>query len=331
MIDGTIVPARASNSRYHRPPIVQRDAAIARSRDVATMTCRAHLTLTQARPLVSIIVAAYNHERYIEACLDSVLAIDYPAIELLVWDDGSADRTHAIALAWADRHPELPVKVWTAPNQGVARVLNAATMLHANGEYVVTLASDDRLLPGGLRTLVDAIESSPGAEAAFGDARVIAGAGEVVREWNMPEVLRSRMARNLVPELIVNWAVAGPVLMYRRQVMGEIGWYNPALRVEDWDLYLRLAARGGLRFVDELVAEYRIHGQNESRNPRTERYRMHEARQVALARARDFGGRPRFLLGVKALYLTCLILATMPGSPARLVVRPLRALRRRVA
>lgn len=267
--------------------------------------------------LVSVLVAAYNHEAYIAECLDSVLAVHWKPKELVVWDDGSTDRTLAIAQEWAARHAgDIDVRVMTAPNQGASAVLNELLEL-ARGDYIVTLASDDRLAPGGIRVLARALET--GAGAAFGDARVIDPAGAVVREWFMPERVRDRMRHDLVRELIVNWSVAGPVLMYRR---GLVGHYDKTLRVEDWDLYLRLAATGRLRFVNEIVADYRVHGRNESLNPATERQRATEARRVAMRRARDFRGVPRLLLLAKAMYLAVL------GSPLE---APIRAVRRRLA
>jgi glycosyltransferase involved in cell wall biosynthesis len=270
---------------------------------------------------VSILVPTYNHERYIEECLDSVAAAEWGAKELLVHDDGSSDNTLEVAKAWAERHAgTMQVRVTGASNAGPSAVLNML-LAAATGDFVVPLASDDRLTPDGMKALAGALEA--GALVAFGDARVIDSDGEPVRPTLYSDKVRRGMQHDLVRELIVNWEVAGPVMMARRSALVEAGGWDASLRVEDWDLYLRLAATGGLRFVDKTVAEYRVHGANASLDPLTERSRTIEARAVARRRARDFRGRDRLLLEIKGLYLG---LSLAGGGRMSGVLRRLRRL-----
>ena len=280
------------------------------------------MTATQgAAPRISVLIPAYNHEAFITECLDSVLASGGELLEILVHDDGSRDATHARAVAWAQARKGAPtVRVSTGPNQGPTRVLNDL-LEAAGGEYVVALASDDRLTPGGLSALAAVLDD--GAGAAFGEARVIDAAGIEQRTTFTPDKVRAGMRRDLVRELIMNWAIAGPVLMVRRSVLERVGGWDITLRVEDWDLYLRLAATDTLRHVDTVVADYRVHSSNASLDPTTERARMREASLVAWRRARDFTGRNRALLIAKAMYLRCLEFAGPMRGPLRAVRRQL--------
>jgi glycosyltransferase involved in cell wall biosynthesis len=246
---------------------------------------------------LSVLVAAYNHERYVLEALDSAAAVRWRNKEIIVHDDGSSDATYELARSWAGHHD---ARVTTAPNAGASATI-ARLLAEATGDYVITLASDDRLLPEGAARL--GAELDRGAIAAFGDARVIDRDGAVLAAHLMSEATRSGLRSRLTRTLIRDWAVAGPVLMYRRAAFLELGGYDPRLRVEDWDLYLRLAATGGLRYVDEVVAEYRLHGANASRDHASYWARMAESRDVAWRRSRDFRGGDRLALTVRAARL----------------------------
>jgi len=120
-------------------------------------------------PLVSILVPAYNHGRYVQEAVRSVLAQDYPQLELIVVDDGSKDDTWAKLL---EIRPECErrferVEMATQPNAGPCVTGNRLVSM-ARGEYVMLLASDDALLPGALTALVKPLEDDPKVVLAVG-------------------------------------------------------------------------------------------------------------------------------------------------------------------
>ncbi|MDP9227315.1 MAG: glycosyltransferase family 2 protein, partial [Actinomycetota bacterium] len=94
-------------------------------------------------PLVSVVIPAYNHARYIASTLDSVVREGYPNLEILVLDDGSTDQTFAAATAWAERNQRIPIQVTQQENAGLTKTLNRL-LEAANGDFVAYLASDDR-------------------------------------------------------------------------------------------------------------------------------------------------------------------------------------------
>lgn len=109
-------------------------------------------------PLLSIIVPAWNVQHYIAACLSSVLDQMGPRHELIVIDDGSRDATLARIRTLLEAHPQLASTVLAQDNQGIAVARNQG-LARARGEYIVFVDSDDRLLPGSLAALEQAIDA----------------------------------------------------------------------------------------------------------------------------------------------------------------------------
>ena len=112
-------------------------------------------------PLVSVLVPAYNHERYIAAALDSIRDDGYPNLEIVVIDDGSTDETWDRVVAWERANRDaVAIRTTRQSNVGLAMTLNRL-LEQASGSYATTLASDDRLLPGGIEARVGALEDRP--------------------------------------------------------------------------------------------------------------------------------------------------------------------------
>src|SRR4051812_3771803 len=104
---------------------------------------------------VSIITALYNHESYVGAAIESVLAQTFGDWELIVWDDGSSDRSLAVAQKYAEQDP-IRVKIHTHPanaNRGQENTRNEALKI-CSGEFVGLLDSDDVYHPQKLEWLL---------------------------------------------------------------------------------------------------------------------------------------------------------------------------------
>lgn len=250
-------------------------------------------------PKVSVIVPAHNHERYIEAALDSARDEGYPNLEIVLMDDGSTDGTWDRVGAWQERNAGLlTVQAMLQDNVGLTKTLNR--LLHlASGEYVAMLASDDRLLPGGLGSRVDLLEARPDLIAVFADARVIDANGRVTSEhavgFGDPRA-RVRLLDDPAREIVERWSVPGPVMVYRRDEVRAMGGYSEALTLEDWDLYLRLASRNAIAYLDQVVAEYRWHGDNTVARPEQAILLADELRAVAWRSRTLFRGHLRLEL-----------------------------------
>src|ERR671911_2120937 len=108
--------------------------------------------------LVSVVIPCYNQAHFLGEAIESVLAQSYPRFEIIVVDDGSTDDTSKVAA----RYPG--VRYVYQNNQGVSAARNSG-LARSEGEYVVFLDADDRLLPEALETGLKCLEARP--ECAF--------------------------------------------------------------------------------------------------------------------------------------------------------------------
>ncbi len=119
--------------------------------------------------LVSIIIPAFNAERYIHECIESVLGQTYSNIEAIVVDDGSKDRTWDIICQLARR--DVRIKAFRQENKGVSAARNQALEM-VKGEYCGFVDADDYLEKNAVEKLVQAIESSDADWVSFGYHRI---------------------------------------------------------------------------------------------------------------------------------------------------------------
>ena len=102
---------------------------------------------------ISVIIPAYNEEKSLEACLESVFANQFFSLECILVDDGSTDSTLELCKRLADRYPS--VKVFTKPNSGLADTRNVG-LEHATGTYITFVDADDTLPPNALSLMYNA-------------------------------------------------------------------------------------------------------------------------------------------------------------------------------
>ncbi|MGJ5813893.1 glycosyltransferase family 2 protein [Paludibaculum fermentans] len=156
------------------------------------------LSRLHARPLVSVLVANYNYERWIGRALESLLAQTYPHWEAIVCDDGSTDSSQEIVASYANRHSRIQLR--TQPNAGMASALNTA-FRGARGELVALLDSDDEWLPGRLQTVVNRFHRTPQTGTVTHFVRAVHAGGHTLKPihprhldsgWLAPSMLAGR-------------------------------------------------------------------------------------------------------------------------------------------
>jgi glycosyltransferase involved in cell wall biosynthesis len=229
---------------------------------------------------VSLVIATYNHARYLADALDSAVAQTRPA-EVVVVDDGSTDDTPAVLARYGDR-----VRVHRQPNRGLAAARNAG-LTRAGGAYVGFLDADDVLAPAKLARQAAILDAEPSLGWTYCDVRIedeVTGERRLVSEhfgyagrrldgWLFPELVRG----NFIPAM-------APLI--RREALAAAGPFDESLpALEDWDLWLRLSLVAPARHVAEPLATYRLRPAGLSRD----RARMDRSRFLVLdklARAR---------------------------------------------
>lgn len=202
-------------------------------------------------PRVSIVVPAYNHADTLAEAINSLLAQDYPSIEIIVIDDGSTDNTREILSSYGDR-----IRSYSQQNIGQAATLNKGWAL-ASGEVLGYLSADDFLYPGAILSLVQALRDT-GAVAAYCDF-------DHVDPWGHPLRLVCRPEFDLGRVLITLDCPPGPGALFLRSAYARSGGWNPDLRqIPDFEFWLRLALQGKLTRVPKNLAAWRIHPGSQS-------------------------------------------------------------------
>jgi glycosyltransferase involved in cell wall biosynthesis len=267
-------------------------------------------SMQAAMPLVSVLIPAFNHERFVQQCLDSVLRDPYPAKELIIIDDGSTDATGERIADWVATHcMELPIEYVRRENRGIAATLNEL-VARASGEFLRPGASDDYLLPGGLDAQVRYLLAHPCKGAVIGDSVVVDQDGNKLHDSGMCGLHGAnkdlyRSDDGIRRAIISQWAIGGPVALIRKSALDTVDRWSEGLRIEDWDLFLRLAACDALGFVDVSVCAYRLHGSNlsKTRHAATRMINLDESRHVALRRVGLFSEPYRTLLRAQSHYI----------------------------
>lgn len=203
-------------------------------------------------PSVSIVIATYNRRDWLRLAIDSVLAQDYPNLELLVMDDGSTDGTRRLLAKYARRNPPERFRFERHKNMGQARTLNRGWEL-ARGELLGYLSDDDLLAPGAISRLVAEFADTE-IVAAFPGYRIIDEAGGLVDTIRPPEYSPVEAFRLLD-------TVIGPGCLARRGPLLSTGGWDPELRfMGDFVLWIRLGLTGPIARVPEPLASWRRHG-----------------------------------------------------------------------
>lgn len=208
----------------------------------------------RAERRVSVIVPAFNAERWIADTLESVFAQTYTNYEVIVVDDGSTDRTAAAVSRFAGK-----LRYSHQAHKGVGAARNAG-IAASSGELIAQLDADDMWRPDFLAVLAP----------LFDDAAVGVACGDIVywdqqrplevcpRHWQ--RVSKPREATSMWPQLLRENYVPAAAAMVRRSALLRAGPYDERLHyAEDYDMWLRIA-RLGYRFclVDTLLGVHRL-------------------------------------------------------------------------
>ena len=207
------------------------------------------------RPLVSVIIPCYNGEAYLEEAIESALAQTYQPVEIIVVDDGSTDGSPAVA-------HRFPVRYLRQYNRGLTETRNRG-IRESRGEYLVFLDADDRLRPEAIETGITAMLERPECAMVVGDHVFVSEDGGHLRASRK----RCLVASHYEALLRSNFIEMISSVLFRRSVVEEVGAFDTGLRVaEDYELYLRIARNYPICCHRSVVAEYRIHQTNASRN-----------------------------------------------------------------
>jgi glycosyltransferase involved in cell wall biosynthesis len=201
-------------------------------------------------PRVSIIIPTWNRRHHVVEAIDSVLAQTYTDYEIIVVDDGSTDGTSDLL---AQRYRGRPLTCIIQQNRGSSAARNAGIRA-ARGELLAFLDSDDLWLPRKLESQVPRFDRNPAVGFVFcGSSKVNERGVPVETREPTPEyrghAVRAMLRRSMMPT---------PTVMIRSRLVPETGYmYEDLAYGEDWNYWLRIAARCEVDFVPEVLVHYR--------------------------------------------------------------------------
>ncbi len=219
-------------------------------------------------PLVSIVVPVLDGEEYLRQSLDSILAQTYPALEVIVMDDGSTDGTTAIVAEYGDRlryvRQERTRGIYGNANDGIAL---------AHGDFVGVFHADDVYLPEMVEREVAWLLAHPAAAAVFcSDVFVDRDGRDVGRLQLPPELAGSRPLRyeQVLNGLLThkNAFLRCPTALVRASVYAELGGYRDEefRNTSDLEMWLRVSRSYEIGVLDEHLLLYRRgHGSSSER------------------------------------------------------------------
>lgn len=227
-------------------------------------------------PLVSIIVPAYNHAKYIQETINSLVGSTYLNCELIIVDDGSTDGTRGlIEENFNICHERFKkFKFISKRNEGISKTLNFG-LLHASGDFVLPLASDDLIEPDAIELMIGEFLNDPQLGLACGDAFFIDSRGTALKRVNNEVEYSSFIQFNSkgkynfrFPQdfgtyqsiLSGNYIPIGALIS--KKALLAVGGFEESSPLEDWCLWLKLSKSYRFKYINKYLARYRIHSQN---------------------------------------------------------------------
>lgn len=218
-----------------------------------------------ARPRVSVCIPTRDQATYLGVAIASALDQDVDGgLEVLVHDDASADETAQVVAAFADprvRYMRHPAPLGVAANRN-------SLLAAARGEYVAWLDSDDERLPGTLRRQVALLDANPSVVLAHGGHGVIDPEGRELPAWPAPFAHDAiELSAVAFANLVATNEMTTSTVVVRRSAHGAAGPFATTIGASstDWEMWLRIALRGGVAYCAERICDYRQHERTISR------------------------------------------------------------------
>jgi len=200
------------------------------------------------QPLVSIVTPSFNHVKYIEATMQSVLIQDYPRIEYIVVDGGSNDGTVDVIKKYVDK-----LAWWVSEkDKGQTDAINKG-FARATGSILAWINSDDTYEPGAVAAAVKYLQDHPEVGMVYGDCNFINESGKAIGKFNSAQTDYRLLRQGYVH-------IPQQTMFFRAELWEQVGPLDPSFYFAmDYDLWTRIAARSQIQYVPQTWANFRLH------------------------------------------------------------------------
>ncbi|MCQ2241402.1 glycosyltransferase [Treponema sp.] len=232
-------------------------------------------------PLISVCIPSYNHERYVQQTINSIISQTYQSLELIIIDDGSSDSTYEKILELKDICEKrfVRVAIEKQENQGTCDTFNKLYS-YSQGDFVFVIASDDYAAPSCIETLYSNFDSEE-TVMVVGDNYIIDSESNLISWDESQNIIKygegyntffSYLAKDNVNRYNPNYfgtyesLIDGNYItngqLVRKSAFDKTGGYKYDAPLEDWYMNLQLSKIGKLKFVNSPLFYYRWHESN---------------------------------------------------------------------
>lgn len=221
-------------------------------------------------PKVSVVIPAYNSEKYIAQTIDSVLEQTFRDYEIIVVDDGSTDKTAAIVKGYEDK-----VKYFFQENWGTSVARNTGVK-NAKGKYIAFLDNDDLWFPDKLSLQINIMEANSDVGMIFtdgqwfDDVKIVRLSSRPTQDFGEPDSWKYKIAKTKLDDGMIlkgnfhrdflrgNFVLNSSVLV-RRKILDNVGLLDDELLINgDYDLWLRIAEQCPVIYLNKITTQWRV-------------------------------------------------------------------------
>lgn len=239
-----------------------------------------------SQPLVSVVIPCYNHEKFVQDCIQSVINQTYQNIELIVIDDGSKDNSvtkiQEMLQSCKDRFFRFELRA--RPNKGLSATLNEA-LDWCKGEYYVAIASDDMMINRRIEKQVQILSNNKEYYACSGSQLKIDDNNNIYDEKLQKYIIKNRTVKDRKNLFKRSNNLYSPTTIFRTEVIKAIGGYNSEILIEDLYIFYKAALLNYKHLqVEEIFTYYRMHAENNHKRF----IWMHEHKMKLLEELKDY-------------------------------------------
>lgn len=210
-------------------------------------------TDAESKPLISVIMSAYNAEHFLREAIDSILNQTYDNFEFIIIDDASTDSSKSILRSYSDHRIRLHLN---KDNSGLTRSLNIGLTL-AKGAYIARQDADDVSYPERFQKQLDFFRANPGLAIVGAQANYIYEDGQLAKGFRISKPLTNT---GLQFSLTYDSPFVHSTVMFKSEIIpGKLSGYNEQFRTnQDFELWSRAAADLSMANMREILLNFRI-------------------------------------------------------------------------
>lgn len=236
-----------------------------------------------SNPLISVVIPAYNAEKYIETAINSARSQSFDDIEIIVVNDGSTDSTKSIV----ERLTKIDSRVilYTQKNSGKPAIARNQGTKKAKGKYIAYLDADDVMLPGKIDQQLNLFSKHKNVALVFHNCDLISPNNEILNGAYLNQLQFLKKASSYLTQEEDNTFVSkidfysfasinqigiqtSQVMIKRDPLLNEAEWFPEDMDIgEDVDLWLRIIMKYQIGYIDKVLSQYRDHSESITKNP----------------------------------------------------------------